>query len=85
MPFFHRHKHNEELYIFVGGSGEMQIDDERFSVGEGTVVRVTSSADRIWRNTSTSDLYFLCVQYREGVATDREGSDGEVVNRPLPW
>lgn len=85
MPFFHRHKHNEELYIFVGGSGEMQIDDERFSVGEGTIVRVTSSADRIWRNTSTSDLYFICVQYREGAATDREGSDGEVVKRPLPW
>ena len=85
MPFFHKHKLNEELYIFVGVSGEMQIDEERFPVEEGTVVRVSSDAPRIWRNTGPGDLYFVCFQYREGTPTDREGGDGELVNRPLPW
>ncbi|MBY0459298.1 MAG: cupin domain-containing protein [Gemmataceae bacterium] len=84
MPFFHRHRRNEELYIFVGGEGEMQIGDERFPVREGTVVRVSTSADRIWRNVSAHDLYFICVQYRVG-ESDREGHDGEVSARPLPW
>jgi mannose-6-phosphate isomerase-like protein (cupin superfamily) len=85
MPFFHRHKRNEELYIFVGGQGEMQIDDERFQVREGTVVRVTTSAARIWRNVSDGDLYFICIQYREGTEIDRGSTDGELVKRPVPW
>lgn len=85
MPFFHKHKRNEELYIFVGGQGEMQIGDERFPVREGTVVRVTSSADRIWRNVSDKDLYFVCVQYREGSEVEGDIRDGEIVKRPLPW
>lgn len=85
MPFFHKHKQNEELYIFVGGQGEMQIGDERFPVREGTVVRVTPGADRIWRNTSANDLYFICVQYRSGAAIEGDIRDGEVVKRPLPW
>src|SRR5438128_9201935 len=55
MPFFHRHKRNEELYIFVGGTGEMQIDEERFPVKEGTVVRASPGAARIWRNNSAND------------------------------
>ena len=85
MPFFHRHKENEELYVFVGGSGEMQVDDERFAVTEGTVVRVAPRGERIWRNNSASDLYFICVQYKAGAAVAREVADGEVVPRPLPW
>lgn len=84
IPFFHKHKKNEELYIFVGGRGEMQIDDERFPVKEGTVVRVSPSAARVWRNNSDADLYYLCIQYPEG-ATVSETADGELVQRPLPW
>src|SRR5258708_263695 len=26
VPFYHTHKNDEELYIFVGGKGQMQID-----------------------------------------------------------
>lgn len=85
MPFFHRHQLNEELFIFVGGSGEMQIGDERFSVREGTVVRVATPAARIWRNTSDTDLTFICIQYREGATIGRDISDGERVTREVPW
>lgn len=85
MPFFHRHNTNEELYLFVGGKGEMQIDEERFDVEEGSVVRVSPAAARIWRNTGANDLYFVCIQYREGTETGRGVSDGAVVNLPLPW
>ena len=85
MPFFHKHKKNEELYIFVGGTGEMVIDDERIPVREGTVVRVSRPSARAWRNTSDQDLYFICVQYRESGEEVREIGDGEVVPRPLPW
>lgn len=85
MPFFHRHNKNEELYIFVGGTGEMVIDEERVPVREGTVVRVSQPAARIWRNTSNQDLYFICVQYRVSDEEVSDITDGEIVPRPLPW
>lgn len=84
MPFFHRHKQNEELYIFVGGSGEMVIDDQTFPVTEGTVVRVSPKGARYWRNNSSNDLYFICMQYRESQEEVRDIIDGEPVQRPLP-
>lgn len=40
MPFYHKHRENEELYIFVKGQGEFKIDDEILEIKEGTVIRV---------------------------------------------
>ncbi len=85
MPFFHRHKRNEELYVFVGGEGEMQVGEERFPVREGTVVRVSPSGERIWRNVSDKDLYFICIQYREGTEIEGDIRDGELVRRRPEW
>lgn len=85
VPFFHRHRANEELYIFVHGQGEMQIDDERFPVRQGTTVRVSASAPRTWRNTGDGDLHFVCIQYPQGASCEREGADGEVLNQAVPW
>ncbi len=85
MPFFHRHRRNEELYVFVGGAGEFWIDDERVEVREGTVVRVSPAADRVWRAAGGEDLYFLCIQYPATAEEVRETADGELSRRPLPW
>lgn len=63
MPFFHCHRQNEELYLFVGGRGQVQVDGEVFEVSEGTAVRMGPSAVRTWRNHSDADLYFLVFQY----------------------
>jgi mannose-6-phosphate isomerase-like protein (cupin superfamily) len=85
MPFFHRHQFNEELYVFVSGMGQMQIDDEIFDVCEGTAVRVSPKAARIWRNHSNDDLCFICFQYRVDSPTDREGGDALPVDRQVSW
>jgi mannose-6-phosphate isomerase-like protein (cupin superfamily) len=85
MPFYHRHTRNEELFLFVGGEGEMVIGEERVPVREGTLVRVAPSADRIFRNTSDRDLYYVCVQYPVSAERVREGADGVISERPLPW
>src|ERR1700733_2326123 len=50
MPFYHKHRENEELYIFVKGKGEFKIDDEILEIKEGTVIRVAQEGERIWRN-----------------------------------
>ena len=37
--FLHTHKNHEELYFFLRGRGEFQVDGEVFPVEEGSVVR----------------------------------------------
>ena len=38
MPFVHRHRHNEETYLFLSGSGQFQADGEVFAIEPGTCV-----------------------------------------------
>ena len=38
--FLHTHRTHEELYIFLSGEGQMQVDGEIFPITEGSVVRV---------------------------------------------
>src|SRR5439155_10773258 len=46
MPFLHSHRENEELYLFLGGEGEMLVDGEVIPVKEGSAVRVKPAASR---------------------------------------
>src|SRR5437667_2185375 len=34
MPFLHRHQHNEEVYVVVGGRGQFLVDGECIDVGK---------------------------------------------------
>src|ERR1700689_115333 len=45
MPFYHKHKLNEEVYLFLKGHGEFQIDGTVFPVREGSVVRVARGGE----------------------------------------
>ena len=38
--FLHTHQTHEELYFFLSGNGEFQVDGQVFPVSEGSVVRV---------------------------------------------
>lgn len=83
MPFYHKHKDNEEIYIFIGGRGEIQIDGETIEVSEGTVVRIAPDAVRSWRNCSDQPLFYIVVQvpanqYQGDTITDGILVDGEV-------
>jgi mannose-6-phosphate isomerase-like protein (cupin superfamily) len=40
FPYGHTHKAQEEVYVVVGGSGRMKLDDEIVEVGKWDVVRV---------------------------------------------
>ena len=85
IDFFHRHRNNEELYIFIGGKGEMMIDDERFAVEEGTVVRVPPEAKRAWWNTGDDDLYYVVVQAQKDGLITPAAEDGEILEETVPW
>lgn len=83
--FLHTHKTHEELYFFLSGTGEFQVDGEIFPVTEGSVVRVAPAGRRSVRNNGTEPLTMLCVQYREGTFTADDAADGEILPEPVAW
>ena len=86
MPFYHRHQANEEIYIFIRGRGEFQVDGETIPVAEGSVVSVAPNGSRCWRSLSDEPLYFIVIQapagqYQSGISI----TDGIAVNEPVTW
>lgn len=83
--FLHTHKNHEELYFFLKGKGEFQVDGEVFPVEEGSVVRVAPEGRRSVRNNSTEPLAMLCVQYHGNTFTKEDAADGDILNEPVKW
>lgn len=86
MPFYHTHRENEEVYLFIGGEGEFQVDGEVFKVTEGSVVRVAPQAERCWRNRSGGDLIYIDIQCKAG-SFEGGGTieDGVAVDKDVQW
>lgn len=83
--FLHTHKNHEELYFFLSGKGEFQVDGQVFPVEEGSVVRVAPDGKRSVRNNGTAPLVMLCVQYRGNTFTADDAADGVILNEPVKW
>lgn len=81
VPFFHSHKANEEHYIILSGTGVFQVDDDVFSIGSGSVVRVTTGCDRSMRNTGTESMVYICIQAKEGSLGGYTMTDAEITER----
>ncbi len=85
MPFLHKHRQNEEVYVVVGGLGQFLVDGECIDVAEGSVLRISPPAARAWRNNSDAPLYLLCVQYRANSVIEGGGADGQKAEGKLAW
>ena len=46
MPFGHKHGEQEEVYVVVGGSGRLKIEDEVLDVAQWDAVRVDAELVR---------------------------------------
>jgi len=58
----HKHPGQEEVYYFVSGMGEMELDDKRFTVQGGDVVLIEDGVfHRVHNLSQASTLYFVCV------------------------
>ena len=79
LPFKHKHKQNEEVYVFLSGSGVMTLDGDDFPVASGSVVRVAPSVVRTHRNTGDTPLVFLCFQAKAGSLEQATLDDGELI------
>lgn len=86
IPFYHQHQQNEEIYIFIRGEGEFQVDGCVFPLTEGTVVRVDPQGERCLRNTSdTEDLSWIVIQSRVNSQPDQTIVDGIAVEKKVSW
>lgn len=83
--FLHTHKTHEELYFFLSGEGQFQVDGEIFPVSEGSVVRVAPAGVRSVRNNGSTPLIMLCVQYKGDTFTADDAADGVLLNEPVKW
>ena len=83
--FIHTHKTHEELYFFLSGKGEFQVDGKVFPIGEGSVVRVAPAGKRSVRNNGAEPLVMLCVQYKGSTFTVGDAADGNILNEKVEW
>jgi mannose-6-phosphate isomerase-like protein (cupin superfamily) len=85
VAFLHKHRQNEEVYLFLQGQGQIQIDGDTLDVAEGTAVRVAPEGVRCWQSTSAEDLFYIVIQAKEGSLTTWTGSDGVPVSGAAVW
>ena len=58
----HAHPGQEEVYHFIHGHGEMQLDDDTFAVRAGDVVLIHDGVfHKVFNDSAVEDLTFLCV------------------------
>ena len=60
----HTHKPHKELYFILKGEGK------RFPVSEGSIVRIAPNGKRAFKNTGSSEMLVLCVQYKANSFSD---------------
>ena len=57
----HRHAGQEEVYMFVSGSGKMELDHNIFDVTAGDTVLIQDNVFHKVHNTTDFGLKFICV------------------------
>ena len=57
----HSHEGQEEVYMFISGEGEMQVDDNRFKVAKDDIILIEDGEFHRVYNTGHVGLYFICV------------------------
>jgi len=85
VPFYHSHKRNEEIYIFIHGRGQMQIDHETIDVSEGSIVRLSPRAVRTIRNNSDTPLVHIVAQMEENSLVQSGLEDGIASDEKVVW
>ncbi len=61
MTTGHAHPGQEEVYIFVMGSGIMIVDEDKFRVGPGSIVLIPDGAFHKVINDGDTNLIFNCI------------------------
>ena len=79
VPFLHKHKQNEEVYIILRGEGIFSLDGNDYPVKAGDVIRVEPEVSRGNRNTGSEPLTYVCIQAKAGSLEQYTMTDGVIL------
>lgn len=65
VPFVHAHKHNEEIYAILAGSGKAVIDGETVALAAGDWLKIEPAAKRQFFAAENEGIEYVCIQVRE--------------------
>ena len=85
IPFLHKHKENEEIYIGVKGEGQLLLNDNYVDIKEGSVIRVATNTERAIRNNTDSLFTFIVIQAKENSLENSTISDGYGIEKKPNW
>ena len=85
IPFLHKHRNHEEIYIVLRGEGQFQVDGVSFDVKEGSMVRISPDGSRSWRNNSDNPIVMMCIQAQQGSLDCRYVADGYRSASEVNW
>lgn len=85
VPYFHIHRKNEETYIILKGFGYFQVDEDCFSIKEGSVIRVSPQGKRGLTNTSDEIMTYVVIQSKENSLEEHTTADGERIPVEPQW
>ncbi len=72
MPFGHRHREQEEVYVVASGSGRAKLDDELIELAQWDVLRVAPSVIRAFEaGPDGLDMIFVGGRRPKGRDTER--------------
>ncbi|MCL2620767.1 MAG: cupin domain-containing protein [Defluviitaleaceae bacterium] len=82
-PFIHAHKQNEEIFIFLQGSGTFYIDGQMLPVKEGSMVKVKPAGKRSLK--ADDKLVYICIQAKENSLEQATREDGIIFDEEVSW
>ncbi len=85
QPYFHIHWKNEETYIIIRGYGFFQVDEDCFSIKEGSVIRVAPEGKRGIRNESDEPMVYMVIQAKKDSLEEHTAADGERLPVEPKW
>ena len=78
VPFNHKHKQNEEVYIILKGEGIITVDSNKINVKEGSCIKIEPSASRTIENSGNGEFQFICIQAKANSLEQYGLSDAEI-------
>ena len=57
----HKHEGQEEVYMFMKGSGRIELDEKEFDVSEGDLILIEDGVFHRVHNTGKIGFYFVCI------------------------
>jgi quercetin dioxygenase-like cupin family protein len=72
MPFGHRHREQEEVYVVVAGSGRAKLEDEIVEIRVWDVVRVAPQVIRSFE-AGPDGMELICIGGKRPTGGDSEG------------